>query len=604
MNTDFFSALGWCLVTLVWGQVAGMGLYGALFSTAPKVHQELPVLLRIFFQQTLGLAAFIGVLAVLAIGHVMTREALWLLFGMSGLGAAAAYGRWMKNTPPRLYPASLRSASDAIFLIGIFILLMLRAFQAPGHWDDVSYHLPLARLFVEHHGLAVSEYLRFPYFPANMQLLFGAGLLLSGNLLAQMLATLPVFVTLVGLVGFSQWLLGSSAWGYIAGALYLNLLPVRETLGFAYVDYGVALFCTAALLGVAVWQRHGMQGNRWLIFAGLAAGVAGGIKLLGLVFAAVLGLAIWVISRKWRAPWVFGLVCAAAAGGWYVRSYLLSGDPVHPVGGPLFGFHLWSLEDLVSQQGEQARHGVPKLWYNFFAAFSHAHLQVIWVALVAIVLAPRLPRPVVLLWTVLMMFCLFWFNVSQVNRYLMPVLPLACFLAVAVAQELCRATGWPALLTHQIPHQRALLATMGVWLGVVCLTAPLAREWYKQPSIQAQLDAQPAYLLSRKADEVAGQFGFQMMNVGYENARSFYSGQLLGDWFGKDRFTDYAIYQDGGWHMRPARDVLARMQKNSVNLLLIHSGSFAFDAADYGEHFDLLLNAGPGYLYAKKPSSN
>ena len=52
MNTDFFSALGWCLVTLVWGQVAGMGLYGALFSTAPKVHQELPVLLRIFFQQT------------------------------------------------------------------------------------------------------------------------------------------------------------------------------------------------------------------------------------------------------------------------------------------------------------------------------------------------------------------------------------------------------------------------------------------------------------------------------------------------------------------------------------------------------------------------
>ena len=49
---------------------------------------------------------------------------------------------------------------------------------------------------------------------------------------------------------------------------------------------------------------------------------------------------------------------------------------------------------------------------------------------------------------------------------------------------------------------------------------------------------------------------------------------------------------------------LARMQKNGVNLLVIHSGSFAFDAADYGEHFELLLNAGPGYLYAKKPSSN
>lgn len=604
MLTEFVIALAWCLVILAWVQGTGITLYGAFFSKACEADQQLPVLLRIFFQQVLGLTAFIGVLALLAIGHEMTREALWLLFGISGLAGGVACWRRMKVNTLRVELVSLRPASDIFLLVSVFVILMLRAFQAPGHWDDVSYHLPLARLFVEHQGLAVSEHLRFPYFPANMQLLFSAGLLLSGDVLAQMLATLPVFITLIGLAGVAHWLLGSSAWGYIAGVLYITLDPVRQTLGFAYVDNGLALFCTAALIGVAVWLRLGMQGNRWLIFSGLVAGVAGGIKLLGLVFAAVLSLAILAASRKWRAPWVFGLMCAAVAGGWYLRSYLLSGDPVHPIGGPVFGFHLWSLEDLVSQQGEQSRHGVPKHWYNFFAAFSHAHLQVVWGALAAIVFAPRLPRPVVMLWAVLVMFCLFWFSVSQVNRYLIPALPLACFLAVTFALELWRTTGWPALLTHRLPVRGALLGTMVAWVGVASVTVFLAVGWTRQPSIQAQLNAQPAYLLSKKADDVAAQFGPQMMNVGFENAHYFYKGQLLGDWFGKNRFTDYAVYQDGGWRMRPAQEVLARMQKNGVNLLLIHSGSFAFDAADYGEHFELLLNAGPGYLYAKKPSSN
>ena len=102
MLTEFLIALAWCLVILAWVQGTGITLYGACFSKACEADQQLPGLLRIFFQQVLGLTAFIGVLAVLAIGHVMTREALWLLFGMSGLGAAAAYGRWMTNPPPRL----------------------------------------------------------------------------------------------------------------------------------------------------------------------------------------------------------------------------------------------------------------------------------------------------------------------------------------------------------------------------------------------------------------------------------------------------------------------------------------------------------------------
>ena len=96
MLTEFLTALAWCLVILAWVQGTGITLYGACFSKACEADQQLPVLLRIFFQQVLGLTAFIGVLALLAIGHEMTREALWLLFGISGLAGGVACWRRMK----------------------------------------------------------------------------------------------------------------------------------------------------------------------------------------------------------------------------------------------------------------------------------------------------------------------------------------------------------------------------------------------------------------------------------------------------------------------------------------------------------------------------
>ena len=51
MLTEFVIALAWCLVILAWVQGTGITLYGAFFSKACEADQELPVLLRIFFQQ-------------------------------------------------------------------------------------------------------------------------------------------------------------------------------------------------------------------------------------------------------------------------------------------------------------------------------------------------------------------------------------------------------------------------------------------------------------------------------------------------------------------------------------------------------------------------
>src|SRR5690606_37930611 len=112
--------------------------------------------------------------------------------------------------------------------------------------------------------------------------------------------------------------------------------PVKSTLGFAYIDNGLAMFCWAAALMAA--SAAGTQGPTSraaatdardparsatvehpgdlsdrslaaaLFAAGLLAGAACGTKYFGVVFAFLLGLilaaSVWISSgRGWAPVW-------------------------------------------------------------------------------------------------------------------------------------------------------------------------------------------------------------------------------------------------------------------------------------------------------------
>ena len=596
MNLEYIHAAAVCLVFLVLIYGIGMGLYQGFKPTHLNQSPELPPLLVAFFQLSLGLAASIGLLALLAIVHGLVPWAvLVVLCTAAAAGAGLAWRHHRSQSKPNAHPREKwknQSWADALVLACLGGGLLLQSSHAPGHWDDISYHLPMARLFVEHQGLTVSEYLRFPFFPSNMQLLMAGGLMFSGDTLAQMMATLPVFITCLGLMGMAQWLLGASFWGALAILLYLVTPVVGQTLGFAYVDAGLTLFCVAALFAVAVWYQQAQGEMRWLVLAGLFAGIAGGIKFHGLVFAALIGLVVLCVGKRWRPIWLYGLACTVTAGGWYLRSYWLSGDPVHPVGGSVFGHYLWSAADLASQKGEQAAHGVPKNALYFFGAFSHVQAYVVWFALPAMALLWRGPRALPVLWAVMVLYGVFWFFVSQVDRYLLPMLPVACFLVAAALHRLASMSGGMRLAsTKAVPWLMAGVA--------VVLLGWKVERWSHQPSLQAQLQAQPIYLLAQKANEVAPEFGTRMVNVGFENARYYYQGELLGDWFGKIRYEEFVFYDQSSWNMRPAAEVAQNMQQLNANLLLVHP-VIQWDKAQYAEAFELLKTEGPGHLYARK----
>ncbi|WP_146052268.1 hypothetical protein [Diaphorobacter sp. LR2014-1] len=587
-----FQLMGWTVWRAIW-QDAGRG-------------RGLPLLLVLFFQQVLGMGSAMLLLLGLALVGAFHVPGL-LVAGVLVVLAVWWVQRWRPHQAlvQDAAPGGTAGAVIALWEWGVLLLgaifISMVAWRFPGHWDDTAYHLPLARTIVEHHGLVANEWLRFPYFPAYAQLLFAAGLLLDPSL-AQWLASWPVVVTLLGLMGAGRWFLGHAAWGVLAWLVYVYTPLVKTILGFAYLDMLLALYATAAGLAAAVWvHADGRKDHRWLLLAGLCAGIASGIKLQGLVVAAAVGMGVLVFSGAPRQAvrnlvW-YGFTCLAVCVFWYGRSYWVTGDPIHPAGGSVFGYYLWTPQDLQAQVAEQAVHGVPKRWANFLDGLLKVEAIFLCAALVIPVFAWGRRRPWLLIWLVVVLLVLFWFWVSQVSRYLMPVLPLGALLALAPVRYLLV---WGAAKRPPVRGAGALLAVAASALMLVHVGITGSKQW-QQPTVQAQRAGRSDVILLERAQALQAQHGHRVLNFGFENAFFFYSGQLVGDWFGPASFSQ-AIVCDDSCRIRSTQ-VLNLMNRFGIRMVLIHAERFPFDKGEFSEHLDLIATHGSGYLYALKESA-
>ncbi|MBV8633391.1 MAG: hypothetical protein JO002_02785, partial [Burkholderiaceae bacterium] len=259
--------------------------------------------------------------ASLAMSLGFGLDAVWLfLLGVLGaltlpwvcgglLLATLFAGKALRWAHPRL------SASQAWLLLAAILLFVgigVNALRSPGFWDDTMYHLPLARAYLQAHGLVLVPFLRFPLFPQYMDLMLTLGLMLGGaggDFLAQGLATLPLFIVSLGLVGVAAAITSAYWPGFAAVVLLFTLGPIRDALGYAYVDNGLLLFCWSALVALTLSIDAGRASKSalsWAALAGFFAGVAAGTKYFGVPLAGLAGLWFFLLTRHWRATLVYG----------------------------------------------------------------------------------------------------------------------------------------------------------------------------------------------------------------------------------------------------------------------------------------------------------
>jgi hypothetical protein len=401
--------------------------------------------------------------------------------------------------------------------------VFLAALGPPLQWDEVSYHLPYAREYLEAGGLTVAEYLRFPLHSHNYQLLYAAALMFSAEAGAHLIHAFSG-----ALVALGTWYFGRTFFsplsGVVAALLYLSF--AGDMLDTAYVDLGLGLFLFYSFFSFAWWLKGRNDG--FLYLSAFLLAIAAGIKYQALPVLPAFAVMLLLATRSPRRLLGFAAIIALFGTWWYIRNLLISGDPFHPFGGRLFGYWIWDSFDLEGVKEHFSRINDPLPAY-------------LWPAMLSILFLRR-ERAVINATVFYGLFGLaFWWFTTHYERYLIPVFP---FLALLSAHTVIEAVKYGLA---RIRPRRAVAPTGDKTdlryrflpaLGLVLLVMVMSyREsgdaCFSEACIERELTARTATY--RLWEEVPGFGGLSLYQHGFED-EIYYLGRPLGDWRGRYRY--------------------------------------------------------------------
>ena len=580
-------------------------------ATAHLPH-ALPAGLRWFFWMTTGWALWNSLLFLLGLtGLLRAATVAGLTALLVGLGLVHAWRlrRSLASSSSMGSSHMKWTRLDALELWGFACLLVGLTWwciRPPGMWDDTSYHLPYARHYLEAAGITINPDLRFPLFPHHPHLMFAVGLMGGSEVYAQVLAgAVPMSLTALGLFSLARRAGRSWPAGVLALAVLAPFKPLSEAMGYAYVDHLLMLWVWAALacLWMAAEQARARAPWPWVILCALFAGTAASTKTFGGLCAFLIGLAVlFMPGLGWRSAWRYALVVLLVGGGWYLRSFLISGDPFHPLGGNLFGHYLWNAQDLAAQHQEQATHGVSRSLFALPQSLQAAGLTALAFALIAPCRAYLRRQPAV--WGflgVLLAFTLIWHTSTQVARYIGPVLPVAAFMVglLATVNPEVRSPRWGRVSVAFSPGAARVLLLVGAGLAVVAAAVQWPGMAQRLRTWEMTVQARPGAPLFRKAAALIPTHGPVLVQLGYENAAYFFPGRVVGDWFGPGRYAAMLRCAEVCRPL-PEAELVALLQQHKARMVAINTARFPALAEDYAGRFSVVSRSADGFLLVLK----
>lgn len=502
--------------------------------------------------------------------------------------------------------------------------MLLLPMYPPVHWDETSYHLPYARLYVEHHGLALNPYLRYALNVHNINLLYSLSLLFYDDILAHLFHASFAFLTALGIYSLGKMVSGRRT-GIIAAVIFLLDPIILHLMKTSYIDLGFTAFVFLSFYGLTMWSRS--RQNGWLYIAGFASGIAAGSKYMGIILIPVFAAWLAIEGRK-VSPVIRYLSLALIFGSpWLIRNYFISGDPLFPAGGNIFGYSwLWSKADSIDQINEVTwglKKNLPSLYllpldfiYNIQKFREDAVPWGMIPVFSAFLMFGRFNSFGKRLCVFVYANILFWFFSTQILRYLVYLFPMMALLSALVIvtvfsliHEKLKIIG--SKIRLNLPT--VLLATAGKIAGIAIFFVLFA--WLRMPYMQylknGDNDPLPVTKTAREeyiAKWVTAYRLLQIANkepssaiyqIGFENSFYFAKGKIIGDWFGPAR---YSLIVDVHNNTERLYETLVSMdvQLFLVNDQRIYYGKKLQFAGDFGRRFEVIGKDESGALYRLK----
>lgn len=451
------------------------GCYGAL------IRQKDPVLRGIFYY-ALGLATLSYAVVLLSALHLLTSRCLWGILFLPLLFRAhrmREWFQWLKNAWMDLAPGEnfFSKVLFALFAVSFFCLLAGTLTPELGG-DALCYQLNLPKVFLRHASLA-PDFLDFnTFFPLLMNNLYLIGLATGGVFAAKLFHFFCGFLLLLSVKRILQIETGNSRLSYFLALVVFTTPTLYNELSTTYIDVALA-FCV--FLAAAAFMNALDCGSRKDFFlSGLLIGCSIATKYLALM-AAIGLLGVWVYSilrtRRIRPHLVGGgfflLGLLVVAGYWLIRNGVLTGNPFFPYFGNLFG------EANRPPPSGFALFGFSKSWFSYFSLYFNMFLapDSFGSATTRIGVFYFLFTPFILLSLVFVpwgrRYGVFWliftgllFFLGQVDRYIIPVLPI---MAVCAGAGVHWLYGYASLAFKKIIRTGWAIAALSILLVYVAV---------------------------------------------------------------------------------------------------------------------------------------
>lgn len=441
-----------------------------------------------------------------------------LIAGASSMGEVLGLFR---DAAHRLHHALAQSPSRWFYrFLAVWLVLTLFGALSPSDgrdWDGLSEHLAQAKTYLRRGRIEPLWYDHHSHFPNTVVMLYCAGLAFGGQGAAKLFHWGFALLALI-----AAWDLARLRMNPKSGAAAAWVLASTPAIGWlatvGYVDLASVFFCLVAAEALFAWREGGDA--RDLLRAGLLSGAAMTAKMQGVFSFAVFGLALlfwtWRLKRRLATVIVFGTVAVLVACPWYVKSYVVTGNPFYPFAYNIFGGKHWSAEQARAYAYHHASFGYGRLppeneWQKLpllakrfsgprsplamliapftltllpeyydprqprLTAMALFSIGPMWLGLAPLALLLPRPRPKALarLAGLFGVFWLVWLQTTQLGRYLLPWLALLAPVAGHVLHTRLDAGGVSRRAFGLIGFAWSLVALGFLWMQVAP-AAPVA----------------------------------------------------------------------------------------------------------------------------------
>ncbi len=501
---------------------------------------------RVAFRGAIGLGALAA--AVQALGFVGGIRPAPVFALLAAPIPIALWRRRLRIDPGSAAPSFVRGTCLmlALALAPAFLL----ALYPPTAFDATLYHLPFAKAFATRHATVFLPSLRFPVFPQLVEMLFTAALSISDDVTAQLIHFFCLALTTAALVAWGRRF-GSARAGGWAAAAWLGSPIVLASGAAAYVDVGLALFCTMSLYA---WTLAGETGDRrFLVWSAVLAGLGASTKYHGLFFVFAIPAALLISRPKAAAGQALRYlgIAVLALSPFYARIVLQTGNPLFPYFSGWFGPSAWAesfdpvpaADCSLSGSRKLDRHfPLQQTFGNLFLPGNERPRRTPLSPFLLLVpplaacasIVDRRQRALGLVLLVYGSSCL---ALTPAPRYFFPVIPTAAILAASFADRL--------LLRARISERRQRIVTVffafvlilpgaafgwrRLWLQGLPPVTPEGRETYLDRQI-------PVHGALRVLNETWGR-DYTVYCLHCESAAYYAEGRFRGDHFGPYAFA-------------------------------------------------------------------